>query len=102
MAIVRMSKSKKQVQFIDDEGNMFVTSKAYLLPILLNQSKLPFVLLNRMPLKVSEDRFKKSPLWDPDGIMQKLDRVDVKEDALSPKSREKIAQKKQFKDKKVW
>lgn len=71
MAVVRLSKSQKQVQFIDDQGNVFVTSSNYLMGLLQGTMAKKLILLNRMPLPVNEDRYPKSPLWDPNGLATK-------------------------------
>lgn len=65
MAIVKKTKSGKAVLFIDEYGNSFITSVAYLRSLLNGTSKVPFILLNRLPDKVSSDRFKLSPVFDP-------------------------------------
>ncbi len=102
MAVVKLSASGLQVQFIDDEGNMFVTSMTYLMTMLERKSKLPFCLLSRLPLKISTDRFKKSPVWDPDGLADKSKQVTLNDDGLSKKTIKKGEQREQYKDKQVW
>ena len=69
IAVVKLTKSKKALMFIDDDGNAFMTSVNYLKSLLGDNLKLPFILLNRLPLKVGENRFQKSPLWNPDGLV---------------------------------
>jgi len=105
MAVVKLSKSGKQVQFIDEEGNMFVTSSTFIAGLLQNRSKFGFVLLSRFPLKVSKDRFKPSPIWDPGGLLEKQEKYDkltTGNDSISQKTLKGQEEKKQFIDKKVW
>ena len=96
-----MSKSKKQVQFIDESGNMFVTSTNYLLGLLNGRSPTGFVLLSRLPIPVAENRFKKSPLYDPEGIYNEKT-VDLKTDGIAHQRLKKEEKKEAFKDKVVW
>ena len=105
MAVVKLSSSGKQLQFIDDEGNMFVTSAAFVMGLMQNRSKHGFLLLSRYPNKISKDRFKQSPLWDPSGLAannEQHENVNQSSDGLSIKSRKEQEEVKQFKDKKVW
>ena len=101
MAVVKLAKSKRSVQFIDDEGNVFFTSVNFLQGLLLGKSKHDFVLLKRMPLKASADRFQKSEVWIPEGVDPRTVQ-DSTEDALSETSRKKQDETKKFVDKQVW
>jgi hypothetical protein len=100
MAVVKLTASKKAIQFIDDEGNCFQTSTAWLAGMVNGNVKHDFILLSRLPMKVSEDRFKKSPVWGEVEISDK--KVESSEDALSVKSRTERQEAKGFEDKKVW
>ena len=103
MAVIKLSKSGNQVQVIDEEGNMFVTSTTFMMGLLQGRSKTGFLLLSRYPNKIAKGRFKESPLWDPSGIATKNDsKLTTTNDALSVKDRESKEQKKTFEDKKVW
>ena len=86
MAVVKLSKSGKQVQIIGDDGVMYMTSRDYLQRLLDCQFKI--VLLSKAPLRVSKDRFKQSSIYDPNGLMEKYSddpNILSKSDALSPK-----------------
>ena len=102
MAIIKKSKSGNQVQFIDDTGNMFVTSTKMLQAYLQGWGKFPFILLNRMPIKVSEDRFKKSPVWMPAGMVDIPEEVTTTNDGISTKRLNDGKKQKQYEDKAVW
>ena len=103
MAVVKLSKSGKQVQIIDDDGNMFVTSTVYMAMLLQGNAKRGLVLLSRLPIKVSSERFAKSPVYDPGGLLKQQDKYDnPKNDGLSKAFIKGNEEKKQFTDKKVW
>ena len=101
MAVIKLAKSKRSVQFIDDEGNVFFTSVNFLQGLLLGKSKHDFVLLKRMPLKASADRFQKSEVWIPEGVDPRTIEMS-NEDSFSKKSIKKQDDSKNFVDKKVW
>jgi hypothetical protein len=67
MAIVKLSKSKKGLVFIDDEGNVFTSSTSMVVSMIQGNLKGDFLLLSRMPCPVPKDKFKQSPVYDPDG-----------------------------------
>jgi len=106
MAVVKLSKSKNQIQFIDEDGNMFCTSRTFMESLLRGTIRSDFVLLTRMPLKVSQDRFKQSPVYDPEGNYTYAKRdsgaLKVEQDGLSGATIKKNEQKRQFTDKNVW
>jgi hypothetical protein len=104
IAVVKLTKSKKQLQFITDEGYVFATSVVFLQGLLMGKSKMGFVLLSRLPFNVSPDRFAPSPLYDPDGVFQgeAAKTLTLSTDALSPKAIKAKEVKKGFVDKKVW
>ena len=64
MSVVKLSKSGKAILFIDDFGNVFMTSKIWVTNMLEGKSKGPFLLLKRMPDPVSVDRFMRSPVLE--------------------------------------
>jgi len=66
MAIIKETSSGKGVQFVDDDGNVFMTSKSYLLKYLNGESKAFFLLLTRMPIPIDVSKFKKSPVLGED------------------------------------
>jgi hypothetical protein len=104
MAVVKLNSTGKQIQFVDEEGNMFVTSAAFMMGLLQGRSPTGFLLLSRYPNKVAKGRFKESPLWDPSGLAKKNEEkpVTLTNDSLSRKSLEQGKEKKAFADKKVW
>lgn len=88
---------------MDDDGNVYMTSRFYLEQLLADKMSVPFVLLNRLPLKAAEGRFKKSPLWDPQGIEKKDGLVgeQASQDVFSKKGSEAIRQANNYSDDKV-
>lgn len=97
MAIVRISKSGKGFQVIDDEGQVFITSVDYIRRLLDGKYSGPFILLTRLPNPVSTDRFGKSPLWNPDtgtvsnnDTITESDGLSTNNDALSQKVLKKL------------
>jgi hypothetical protein len=72
MAIIKKTKSGKGIMVIDDRGTVYITSMTYVANMLQAESSPNrFVLMKRLPLPVAEDRFKKSPIWDPDNVLGK-------------------------------
>jgi len=100
MAIVKISKSKKSVLFIDDDGRVYCTSISFLLGVINSKSMLP-TILTRLPFNVEPTRFKKSPLYNPDNI--DLSSVEgFKNDGLSINRLKEVEDKKKFEDKLIW
>jgi hypothetical protein len=66
MAVIKLSKSGKAVLFVDDGGNVFISSVKYLSFVLSGRSKFP-ALLTRLPNKVPDGKFKLSPVLELDG-----------------------------------
>lgn len=93
MAAIKLTSSGNAVQFIDEEGNVFMTSKAYLTSLLSGTLKRGFIIPRLMPFGVNKNRFPKSELWIPDNLNkeyveeQKLRKENLKNnnDALSIK-----------------
>ncbi len=106
MAIVKLSKSKKQVQFIDDDGNIFVTSAIWMSNLLQDKMKGGMIHLSRFPLKASPDRFKKSPLYDPKGYANREkdndEELKTSNDSFAPKERQERQEEEQYEDKRVF
>lgn len=68
MTIIKKSANGKSVQVIDDYGNVYITSKSFLVKYLYSDSvKFQPLLLTRLENKVGASRFKISPLWK-DGV----------------------------------
>ena len=98
MTVLKLTSSGKGLQVIDDEGNVFQTSKLYVETLLAGNIKGNFILLNRLPWKAAEDRFKKSPLWEPKTGVTKEGLVasdSTTTDVLSVKGRETVKQAEQ-------
>lgn len=102
MAITKLTKSGKAVQFIDESGNVFQTSVIYLQSLIEGNLRGNFILLNLLPFKVATDRFKPSPLYNPKQERVEERTLTTTNDALSQKSIKASEQKKQFEDKSVW
>jgi hypothetical protein len=96
---MKVSSSGKQVQVIDDEGNVFGTSCFYTQRMLDEKNTNKFLLLTRLPFKVAPDRFKSSPLWTPSGKRELTqEELTTGNDALSVKKREEGKLKKVYTD----
>lgn len=104
MAVLKKSKSGNQVQFLDEEGNMFALPTSSVLAFLRSTGKRwNCVVLKRLPFKVCMDRFPRSPLYDPKGESSVMDVGDtLKDDVLSKRTRTRVKEKAQYSDKKVW
>jgi len=102
MAVVKLSSSGKQLQFIDDEGNIFVTSASFVMGLMQGRSKYSFLLLNRFPNKVAKGRFKQSPLYDPSGLAAANEKHSTNVDSFSSKELKAGKAVKSYTDKKVW
>ena len=106
MGVVKLSKSGKQLQFITDEGELYCTSTTYAGLLLNGKIKSNFVLLSKMPFGVDKNRFKQSPIYDPEGKYAKLQESDAfkgkNKDAFSGSTKEVLEEQKNFEDKVVW
>ena len=102
MSVVKLTKSKKAVMFVDDDGNAFFTSVNFFVGLL--NGKSDFLLLKRLPNKISDKRFKKSELWDPEGVFKNVDSrsLTTANDALSSGVLREKEEVKGFEDKQVW
>jgi len=102
MAVVKLTKSKKAVQFIDENGIVFQTSAFYLQRLLDGDVRGNFILLARLPFTVAKDRFKPSPLYGRE--LQDEMSVESKsttDDILSVRVRKDREEVESFKDKEV-
>lgn len=102
MAVIKLSRSGKQVQFVDEEGFVFVTSATFLNKLLAGELRNGMILLSRLPQRVSVDRFKPSPVWNPNGLEVDTNDKRVTEDAFANKSVEKRTKSKNYKDRSIW
>jgi hypothetical protein len=63
MAVAKLTKSKRALQFIDEEGNVFQASAELMAKLISGDFKGQFLLLTKMPFQVAKDRFKPSPVF---------------------------------------
>ena len=104
MAIIKLSSSKKSVQFIDENGNVFFTSVNYLLGLLNGKSPYGFIQLKRLPVPIAMTRYKPSEVWDPNGVLdgRTIENIEQKVDGHSPNLKKELEKKEAVKDKVVW
>lgn len=104
MAIIKLSSSKKSVQFVDEQGNVFFTSVNYLLGLLNGKSPTGFIQLKRLPVPIAMGRFKPSEVYDPNGILNSktLEPVNFSTDGLGAKRIKEAEKKEAMIDKLVW
>jgi len=110
MAIIKLSKSGRQIQFVDDFGNVYGTSGVAVHNLLDGKVKQGYTMLMRLPFKVSTSRFGVSPLWNPDGntsldtpgVLLPDSSVNTSNDAFSQSSLKKEEVKNNVEDKVVW
>lgn len=104
MAVAKLTKTKRAIQFVYEEGNVFFTSVVYMTGLLNGRAKGDFVLLKRLPQKVATNRFAESPLYDPQGLYEgeAAKTLTSQNDGLSDKARTDNSEKQAFKDKPVW
>jgi hypothetical protein len=97
MTVIKLTSSKKAILVIDDDGNSFITSLHYWNELLRGNNKQGFLLMQRLPEKVSDSRFKRSPEYG-----NKPEPVAPSGDALSKTSRQEKAVDGVFVDVKDW
>lgn len=105
MGIVRLSKSKAQVQFVADDGTVYVTSTNYLMGLMQGTMTKNLVILSKLPIPMSKDRFPESPLWDPNGLATKHNVYKASttgNDGSSPKLKKELEQKQTQEDINPW
>jgi len=96
---MKISSSGKQIQIIDDDGNVFGTSFLYTQTMLNEKNPEKFILMTRLPFKVASDRFKKSPLWEGNTKRELTpEELTTGNDSLSVKQREDMKQKSTYTD----
>lgn len=84
MAVARLGKSGKGIHFIDDQGNAYVSSTAYLKRLMDGKFPTGFIVLTRLPNPINPDRFPKSPVWNADDTISD-EPISNANDALSQK-----------------
>jgi hypothetical protein len=110
MAVVKITRSGRGITFIDDEGNVFLTSKVYLESLLRGTLSSNFILLQRLPDRIPENKFSKSPLFVineqtmsvQEGVISEGDKVENKLDPMSTGVIQLKEKKNNFEDKMVW
>lgn len=106
MAIVKLSSSGKAIIFVDDEGNVFGTSLAYMYSLLYGNLPYKFLLLSRLPIPINKHRFKKSPLYIPQGMdkeyIEEQERRSKKSERSDPMGSDKELEEKAYADAEVW
>lgn len=102
MGVIKLSKSKKQIQFIADDGTVYIAATVFVKNLIDPEKGNQLVLLSKFPLKASLDRFKQSEVWNPRGLELDSDEVTRTNDSLSIKGRRDVEETEQFQDKKVW
>ena len=107
LTILKITKSGKGIQIIDDDGRVFGTSLAYVQSLLSGTLKKKWILFQRMPFDVAPDRFKKSELWIPEGADKaylekqkelKDAKLSTNSDVFSKPRQEENKQRKAYKD----
>jgi hypothetical protein len=99
MTVIKLTKSRKAVQVITDEGKVYQTSVNSLAFLLGGKARGDFITTVRMPFNVSPDRYKPSEVWTDGGRIdpRTLDNQEIvaaSQDPLALKTREsKKAQK---------
>jgi len=83
MAVIKLSSSGKQLQFITDEGDVFGTSRLFVEGLFNGKSPRGFIMLTKMPFKVAKNRFKPSPVYNPESGEKEVSDVNLNTDALA-------------------
>jgi len=104
LTVVKLTKSGRAVQIIDDEGRVYQTSVVFMQGLLMGKAKGNFITTCRLPFNFAPDRFKPSELYDPDGVWDgdNSKTLTTTNDAVSVKTRMEKEEKRSFVDKKVW
>lgn len=104
MGVTKLTKSKKAVQFITDEGDIYQTSVVSFRNLLNDTIKGDFILLSKLPFGVSPDRFPKSEVYQAAGYLPPKDDEPLtpSNDVFSTKNQKANKEKKMYKDVNVW
>jgi hypothetical protein len=97
MAIFKKSSSGKQIQFVDDSGVIYPTSKVWLLDFIHNPSKT-ILEVPRYAVPLPEGKFRKSQVYDPTGAYARLAEKseDGKVDTMKKSVTEDIKQEEKY------
>lgn len=99
MGVVKLTSSKKAVQFITDEGVVYQASADFLARLLGGEWRGDFMKLTRFANGVSPDRFPKSPVYGE--VVATYGELTTNNDSLSVKARERAVAEKPIVDNKV-
>lgn len=104
MTVIKLTKSGKAVQIVDDDGRIYQTSVNSMMYLLSGKAKGGFITTVRLPFSVAANRFAPSKLYDPNGVFKgdAGKTLTTTNDSLSVKTREAVQVKKVYEDKKVW
>ena len=112
MTIIKVSRSGRQFQVVDDFGRVYGISVLSVRNLLDGKVVKGFSLLNRLPFDVSPDRFQVSPIWDPcsnslvtssqGSVSSVSSDVNLSNDALSANTLKSKEVVKNVSDKVVW
>jgi hypothetical protein len=108
MGVVKLTSSKKGVQFITDDGVVYQTSVLWLVKLLEEGNAHRVLLLSRFPGRVASNRFKESPVFYANGVVSDEVKQDNNEvpsqgsDAFSHKAAKEREVSKSYVDKVVW
>ena len=98
MTVLKLTKSGNGLLVIDDDGGVFCTSLSMAKRLIAGElNKGRFLLMSRLPSSTGKSRFKKSPLYDPDGLASK-----ELIDGLSQEFRKDGENRKTYNDEVVW
>ena len=107
MTVIKLTKSGKSIQVIDDDGRVYGTSIAYMTSLLNGTLKKGWILMARMPFDASPDRFQKSELWIPPNADKaylekqkelREEKLSTGTDVMSSKQQNERKQKKAYED----
>ena len=102
MGVCKLSGSGKQVQFIDDDGNVFVAAKGVVAKLLAGAVDNNLIKLNRMPEGVSPSRFGKSEVWYPPNYVAKGVEGKASQDVFADKNTLKKDENRVLEDTTDW
>ena len=109
MTVMRRSNSGKAIQVILDNnaepGVVYQIPVHFVQQLLTGTHKYPFTLMTRLPFFVDPEKYKESPLYDPEGLLadneKKANKYKKENDMLDQKERKKRDSKKKITDKKI-
>jgi hypothetical protein len=85
MAVIKLTSSGKALMFIDDDGNIFITSITAVNKTVNSTNPNNFIVLTRMPNQAAPDRFPKSPLYNAPVTTDASEKITTNNDAFGKK-----------------